>query len=163
MSSSQISAFLVSEVAPPLKHQPATDTAEGSVQLADVGCRLISCRCAFSVWAASDYSNRMAESKSAEFTSKINGPSEFSRYVHPLTALVNFQRSECRYPLPVRNGTIAAGASPGRLHRSRQRAALLLSFRQRSELLTLATVNNDRHSGRYIIIAFIEDRIGAPL
>jgi hypothetical protein len=42
----------------------------------------------------------MAESKSAEFTSKINGPSEFSRYVHPLTALVNFQRSECRYPLP---------------------------------------------------------------
>ena len=44
-----------------------------------------------------------------------------------------------------------------------QRASRLLSFRQWSELLTLATVNNDRHSGRYIIIAFIEDRIRAPL
>jgi hypothetical protein len=42
---------------------------------------------------------RMAESKSAEFTSKINEPSEFSRYVHPLTALKNFPRSE--WPQPV--------------------------------------------------------------
>jgi hypothetical protein len=126
MSSSQISAFLVSEVALPLKHQPATDTAEGSVQLADVGCRLISCRCAFSAWAASDYSNRMAESKSAEFTSKINGPSEFSRYVHPLTALVNFQRSECRYPLPdtlVQWRLLLAGRSGDRDAGSRSRRA----------------------------------------
>jgi hypothetical protein len=50
----------------------------------------------------------MAESKSDEFTSKINEPSEFSSSVHPLTALVNFQRSECRDPLPVRDGKIAA-------------------------------------------------------
>jgi len=50
----------------------------------------------------------MAESKSAEFTGKINEHSEFSFYVHPLTALVNFQRSECRDPLPMRDGTIAA-------------------------------------------------------
>jgi hypothetical protein len=41
----------------------------------------------------------MAESKSAEFTSKINEPSEFSLYVHPLRALVNFPRSECRDPV----------------------------------------------------------------
>jgi hypothetical protein len=50
----------------------------------------------------------MAESRSAEFTNKINEPSEFSAFGHPLTALVNFQRSECRDPLPVRDGTIAA-------------------------------------------------------
>jgi hypothetical protein len=50
----------------------------------------------------------MTESKSAEFMSKINEPSEFSPDVHPLTALVSFQRSECRDPLPVRDGTIAA-------------------------------------------------------
>jgi hypothetical protein len=41
---------------------------------------------------------RQAESKSAEFTSKINEPSEFSPYVRPLTALMNFQPSECRDP-----------------------------------------------------------------
>jgi hypothetical protein len=38
----------------------------------------------------------MAESKSAEYANKINGPSEFSSSVHPLTALRNFLRSECR-------------------------------------------------------------------
>jgi hypothetical protein len=42
----------------------------------------------------------MAESKSGEFTRKVNEPSEFSFYVHPLTALMNFPRSECRDPLP---------------------------------------------------------------
>jgi hypothetical protein len=42
---------------------------------------------------------RMAESKSAEFTSEINRTSEFSFYDHPLTALVNFPRSESRDPL----------------------------------------------------------------
>jgi hypothetical protein len=60
-------------------------------------------------WLGREGSNlRMAESKSDEFTSKINEPSEFSSSVHPLTALVNFQRSECRDPLPVRDGKIAA-------------------------------------------------------
>jgi hypothetical protein len=49
---------------------------------------------------ATALSERMTESKSGEFTSKINEPSEFSFYVHPLTALVNFPRSECRDPLP---------------------------------------------------------------
>ncbi len=43
------------------------------------------------------------------------------------------------------------------------RAPLPLSFRQWSELLTFATVNNDGQSGHYIIIALIEDCIGAPL
>jgi hypothetical protein len=38
----------------------------------------------------------MAESKSAEYASKIKEPSEFSSSVHPLTALAKFQRSECR-------------------------------------------------------------------
>src|ERR1700743_227897 len=47
-------------------------------------------------WLGREGSNlRMAESKSAEFTSKINEPSEFSSSVPPLTALANFLRSEC--------------------------------------------------------------------
>ncbi len=37
----------------------------------------------------------MAESKSAEFASKINESSEFSSSVHPLTPLANFPSSEC--------------------------------------------------------------------
>ena len=50
-------------------------------------------------WLGREGSNlQMAESKSAEFTSKITEPSEFSPYVHPLTALVNFARSECSAP-----------------------------------------------------------------
>jgi len=38
----------------------------------------------------------MAESKSAEYANKINGLSESSSSVHPLTVLANFPRSECR-------------------------------------------------------------------
>jgi hypothetical protein len=38
----------------------------------------------------------MAESKSAEYVSKVNEFSEFSSSVRPLIALVNFLRSECR-------------------------------------------------------------------
>jgi hypothetical protein len=38
----------------------------------------------------------MAESKSDEYVSKINERSEFSSSVHPLIALGNFLRSECR-------------------------------------------------------------------
>jgi hypothetical protein len=44
--------------------------------------------------------SRTAESKFGEFASKINGPSEFSSSVHPLTALRNFLRSEWRRVLP---------------------------------------------------------------
>jgi hypothetical protein len=39
---------------------------------------------------------RMAESKSDEYVSKINEPSEFSSSVRPLMALGNSLRSECR-------------------------------------------------------------------
>jgi hypothetical protein len=46
-------------------------------------------------WGGRDRTSEMVESKSAEFTSKINEPSEFSSFIHPLTALRNFLRSEC--------------------------------------------------------------------
>jgi hypothetical protein len=50
-------------------------------------------------WLGREGSNlRMAESKSGEFKSKFNEPSEFSPYVHPSTALMNFPRSE--WPRP---------------------------------------------------------------
>jgi hypothetical protein len=45
----------------------------------------------------------MAESKSDEYTNKINDLSEFSSFIDPLTALRNFLRSECR-PLLARSG-----------------------------------------------------------
>jgi hypothetical protein len=43
----------------------------------------------------------MAESKSDESTNKNKGLSEFSSFIHPLTALRNFTRSE-RRPLLAR-------------------------------------------------------------
>jgi hypothetical protein len=51
-------------------------------------------------WLGREGSNlRMAESKPAEYTNKINDLSELSSSVHPLKALANFLRSEC-YPVP---------------------------------------------------------------
>jgi hypothetical protein len=46
----------------------------------------------------------MAESKSAEYMSKINERSESSSSVRPLMALGNFPRSECGDPYRVRYG-----------------------------------------------------------
>jgi hypothetical protein len=54
------------------------------------------------------FRRRTAESKSAEYANKINGVSESSSSVHPLTALANFSRSE-RRPQPGENeGRISA-------------------------------------------------------
>ena len=50
-------------------------------------------------WLGREGSNlRMAESKSDQFTSKINEPSEFSSFVHSLRGLANLPRSECGPP-----------------------------------------------------------------
>jgi hypothetical protein len=66
-------------------------------------------------WLGREGSNlRMAESKSAKFSSKINEPSEFSSSVHPLTAFRNFLRSERRRS-PSASCCAAAQANLGRL------------------------------------------------
>ena len=61
------------------------------------GPSLFTLKSALWVLAGREGSNlRMAESKSAEYNSKINNLSEFSSSVHPLTALGISLRSECR-------------------------------------------------------------------
>jgi hypothetical protein len=76
-----------------------------------------------------------------------------------LDELIEYFETNPRQFIPMGRTEIASDVR----HQLTLRETLQRSFLQCGERLALATVNNDRHSGRHVLITFVEDRKGTPL